>query len=334
MLFALLGAAIVFLILGFVMNLGGWRRADLVATVLGVPFITYGQLYSYLRTTPELGLSLGKHRLLIIGYVIILALALWWVIKRLKDLSQATLFFNTMAILLIALSIFQIGYHYAHNATITSKKTATTPSSATSATDLKYTGTTPPPDIYYIILDAHTREDMRAKKIKYDNSDFINGLRSLGFYVADCAMSNYARASISLPSSLHIDYLQTSYPSTMTEELFEKEIINSKVRHELEGIGSKTVSTENSHFDFTNAADYIPEPQNYFLSPYLHPFEAMLLQDTALKLSLDLNPTLLKEFLSPVSAPILDHYQLQTWIIGELPKLATIPGPKFVFVHV
>ena len=131
-----------------------------------------------------------------------------------------------------------------------------------------------------------------------------------------------------------MDYLQTSCPSTMMEELFENEIINSKVRHELEGIGYKTVSTENSHFDFKNAADYIPEPQNYFLSPYLHPFETMLLQDSALKLPIDKNPTLLKEFLSPVSAPILDHYQLQTWIIGELPKLATIPGPKFVFVHV
>jgi hypothetical protein len=331
MLFALLGAAIVFLVLGLVMK--DWRRAALVAAVLVIAFITYGQLYSYLRTTPVLGLSLGKHRLLVIAYVIILALALWWVIKRLKDLSQATLFFNSLAILLIALPVFQIGYHYAFNATITPKKIATTSSSAATS-DLKYTGTTPPPDIYYIILDAHTREDMLVKNFNYDNSDFVNGLQKLGFYVAKCAMSNYAQTRISLPSSLNMEYLQDNFPTGTTEELFEKVIINSKVRQELEGLGYKTVSTENTHFDFKNAAYYIPEPQNYFLSPYLHPFEAMLLSDTALKLPIDLNPTLLKAVLSPVSAPILDHYQIQTWIIGELPKLASYPSPKFVFVHV
>jgi len=47
-----------------------------------------------------------------------------------------------------------------------------------------------------------------------------------------------------------------------------------------------------------------------------------------------LNPALIKNFLSPVSAPVLDHYNIQTWIIGELPKLASFPSPKFVFVHV
>jgi hypothetical protein len=332
MLFALLGAAIVFLILGFVMK--DWRRAGLVAAVLVIAFITYGQLYSYLRVTPVLGLSLGKHRLLVIGYLILFVLALWWVIKRLKDLSQATLFFNSLAILLIALPVFQIGYHYAYNATITPNKTAATSSSAAARSDLKYTGTTPPPDVYYIILDAHTREDMLVKNFNYDNSDFVNGLQSLGFYVAKCAMSNYAQTRISLPSSLNMEYLQDNFPTSTTEELFEKVIINSKVRQELEGLGYKTVSTENTHFDFKNAAYYIPEPQNYFLSPYLHPFEAMLLSDTALKLPIDLNPTLLKAVLSPVSAPILDHYQIQSWIIGELPKLASYPSPKFVFVHV
>ncbi|MDR3575011.1 MAG: hypothetical protein P4L50_14215 [Anaerolineaceae bacterium] len=332
MLFVLLGAAILFVILGLFMK--DWRRAGLVAAVLAIAFISYGQLYSYLRLTPVLGLSLGKHRLLVIVYLALLALALWWVIKKLKDLSQATMFFNSLAILLIALPIFQIGYHYVHIASMPPAKTNATASSTTTASDLKYTGTTPPPDIYYIILDAHTREDMLVKNFNYDNSDFVNGLQSLGFYVAKCAMSNYAQTRISLPSSLNMEYLQDNFPTSTTEEMFEKVIINSKVRAELEGMGYQTVSTENTHFDFTNAAHYIPEPQNYFLSPYLHPFEAMLLSDSALKLPIDLNPAFMKNFLSPVSAPVLDHYQIQTWIIGELPKLASYPSPKFVFVHV
>jgi hypothetical protein len=64
----------------------------------------------------------------------------------------------------------------------------------------------PPPDIYYIILDGYGRSDV-LKKYGYDNSDFLNSLRDLGFYVADCAQSNYAQTKLSLTSSLNFNYV-------------------------------------------------------------------------------------------------------------------------------
>lgn len=65
-----------------------------------------------------------------------------------------------------------------------------------------------PPDIYYIILDSYGRSDLLARKFDYDNSQFLENLRQMGFYVADCAQSNYNRTDVSLASSLNLDYLQ------------------------------------------------------------------------------------------------------------------------------
>ena len=64
-----------------------------------------------------------------------------------------------------------------------------------------------PPDIYYIILDAYSRDDVLQDFYQYDNGPFISELEALGFYVARCSRSNYASTRLSLPSSLNMDYI-------------------------------------------------------------------------------------------------------------------------------
>ena len=60
-------------------------------------------------------------------------------------------------------------------------------------------------DVYYIILDAYGRSDILSNTLGYDNSDFLSKLEGMGFYVAECAQSNYAKTDLSLSSSLNID---------------------------------------------------------------------------------------------------------------------------------
>ena len=64
------------------------------------------------------------------------------------------------------------------------------------------------PDIYYLILDAHTRSDVLLDSFQYDNTDFIAELEEIGFYVADCSQTNYWRTEYSLSSTLNLNYLQ------------------------------------------------------------------------------------------------------------------------------
>jgi len=62
------------------------------------------------------------------------------------------------------------------------------------------------PDVYYIILDAYARGDVFQKYYSFDNSEFLNGLRQRGFYIADKSCTNYPGTLYSLPSSLNMRY--------------------------------------------------------------------------------------------------------------------------------
>ena len=65
-----------------------------------------------------------------------------------------------------------------------------------------------PPDIYYLIPDAYARQDVLSEVYGFDNSDFIELLKSRGFYVGDESRSNYNYTEYSLASSLNMRYLQ------------------------------------------------------------------------------------------------------------------------------
>ena len=64
-----------------------------------------------------------------------------------------------------------------------------------------------PPDIYYIILDTYTRQDVYRRVLAFDNSEFITALRERGFTVNDCSLSNYNSTSASMISALDMQYL-------------------------------------------------------------------------------------------------------------------------------
>ena len=72
------------------------------------------------------------------------------------------------------------------------------------------------PDIYYIVLDSYARNDALSG---YDNSQFLNELKSRGFYVANEASSNYPYSIRSIPSSLNMAYLDDlAYRGDITDE--------------------------------------------------------------------------------------------------------------------
>ncbi len=63
------------------------------------------------------------------------------------------------------------------------------------------------PNIYYVILDAYANDSSLSKVYGYDNSPFTLMLRERGFIVVKPGMSNYAYTSLSLASSLNMQYL-------------------------------------------------------------------------------------------------------------------------------
>ncbi|HEY7738961.1 MAG TPA: hypothetical protein VIC63_08070 [Candidatus Limnocylindria bacterium] len=63
------------------------------------------------------------------------------------------------------------------------------------------------PDVYYIVLDRYAGEETLRRFFNYDNSEFLEALEDRGFDIAHDAWANYFKTSLSVFSTMTMDYL-------------------------------------------------------------------------------------------------------------------------------
>jgi len=185
------------------------------------------------------------------------------------------------------------------------------------------------PDIYYIILDAYTRSDVMQEDYGYDNSAFITSLQDMGFYVAECGQSNYDTTSLSLSSTLNMDYLQNISDVYQPDELdllhAFKALDSNTVRNTLTAAGYKTVAFA-SGFYWIEWRD-----ADHFISPSgngLTEFEIVVLFSTYARILDDFGIINLDDIHA-------GHYRERTrLVLNSFDALLDIPSPKFVFIHI
>jgi len=187
------------------------------------------------------------------------------------------------------------------------------------------------PDIYFIILDGYERSDALMADYVYDNSDFIDYLKELGFIVPECAQSNYMWTPLSLSSTLNMDYQEALVPEAFdhldkTDWIqYHGLIQRSQVRANLEALGYQTVAFESS-FAFTDLPDadrYIQVNRNPLTMP-LTRFESVLFETTALR-------RWTETWMSQAADE--GHCDQLNYTLDQLPGIAEMPGPKFVYLH-
>jgi len=317
--------------------LRSWPRAALLSSFLLVLFFSYGHLYHALREIPSLGLQLARHRYFIPAYALMALLGIFWIVWKVKQPANPTLALNLAAILLLVFPAYQVTGALLRTSIATEQQTA-----ALSAGELPIQSPQGMPDVYFIVLDMHTRSDALQQDFGHDNSDFINGLRELGFYVADCSRSNYPETSQSLISALNMDYV-----STLSQQMADQGrdpnditvlIKQSLVRYQLEAVGYQTYAFESEYewSRLTDAYHYLRSTE----APYtlLQPFEAMLIQSTALLIWADTTYQAATETsdnpFHGINASLENHVNQQLFILDYLPGLATVNEPKFVFAHI
>lgn len=64
-----------------------------------------------------------------------------------------------------------------------------------------------PPDIYVLLLDGYPRADTSQRLFGFDNADFLQDLRAMGFEIADGASANYMYTGLTLTSMQHDAYV-------------------------------------------------------------------------------------------------------------------------------
>jgi hypothetical protein len=190
------------------------------------------------------------------------------------------------------------------------------------------------PDIYYIILDSYSRDDMLKKFYHLDNTPFLSQLDQMGFYVARCAQSNYSQTELSLASSLNYDYLDNLgdqfHPGNTRRAGLIELIQHSAVRSTLENLGYKVVALDTG-YDPTRLTD-----ADSYLAPRLrseiNDFEETFVRTTAARLvaegvvSLNLPPDWKKRDQA--------HRERILFELEQLRQIPSLPGPKFVFAHI
>jgi hypothetical protein len=317
---SVIGATLLFLLFRLVYR--DWHRAAFATAALTVLFYTYGQVYGVLdqKKIPSLAAWLGG------VWLVLTVLALVWAGRRRTRVQNAALVLNIVS---LGLTLFVTGQVVRRAVPPDAQANQPADPHAPVQT-LHVPGGETPPDIYYIITDSYGRSDLLKTNLQYDNSTFISDLEKMGFYVAKCSQGNYPRTDVSLGSSLNMDYLQNLNdkfnPKNEDRTQLWESILHSTVRSELESAGYKTVAFA-SGFAFTEmtTADVYLSPSPVWSA--MTEFETLLIRTT---------PGRHMEDLGLVNLEQIDgqRYRERTQLVlSSMNKLAHMPGPKFVFIH-
>jgi hypothetical protein len=308
-------ALLVWGILGFILK--NWKKSGIIVSLFLVLFFSYG----YFRTSLE-----GKRSVLLMtsAWIVLFMLGSFFTAISRKDFTDATVILNIVAGILIAQPVLNIVTHQFRNIRQISQDN-----------DSRFMGENlhlparmeSYPDIYFIILDAYAREDILREIYNFDNSDFLNFLRSRGFYIADQSASNYCQTGLSLGSCFNLVYLDglvEQFGQNNTKwELLEGIVEKSFVIEYLKKHGYKIVAfaSDRPETKLQDAAD-----------TYLKPGTSISMFHSALK-----NMTPLPDIMT-IRKTYSDFDKCRQkiqYILDNLGKITgPIPSPKFVFAHV
>jgi hypothetical protein len=302
-------------------------RASAATSIFLILFFSYGHVYSGLVTQGTFDLFnriglVGHHEILAPTYAALLLLSVWAVSRLRQQLPTLTTLLTIMGAAAMAVPIVQIARHEIQ---LSRPWSASTPAAPVEASEAQ-------PDIYYLIVDGYAREDVLRSIYRYDNRPFLEGLSSLGFYVAAEARSNYVQTSLSLASSLNLDYLGDLQPPLPTDgndrTPLSRLIRWSAVRSLLEQRGYRIVGLP-SGYRVTEL-----ENADFFLRAPIHAtttLERLAIETSALVLAQDLARSAGIPFTYPGYQA---HRDRLLFTLEQLRQSPSIPGPKFVFAHI
>ncbi len=326
-LLSLAGAALVFFALNGILR-DGYKAGVIASIWLGL-FFTYGHAYNLIEGAKVMGVAIGRHRLLAPIWLGLAGLALWWGMQHHGDLHTASRGLNAISVVALLLPLGQIGVYQ-----LSVRMTIPGPAVSRAYASVPLSPKHGKPDIYYIILDSYSRDDMLKKFYRLDNTSFLSQLDQMGFYVARCAQSNYSQTELSLASSLNFDYLDKlgdQFKPGNTRRLGLIELIqHSAVRANLKNLGYSIVALDTG-YDPTRLKD-----ADVYLAPRtrseINDFEETFVRTTAARLivegvaSLNLPPDWEKRDQA--------HRERILYELEQLRHIPDLPGPKFVFAHI
>jgi hypothetical protein len=303
------------------------RKAGILAGLIVFLLLTYGNVYLALEERMKEPVD---HGLLLVFYLVVIILVGVLIVRVVKDARELNLaiFFGGLAI--VGFLLFSIGlYEYR----VFNSEARSADADAQFQTNLTDEEISALPDIYLILLDGHTRSDVLRDVYDYDNSEFTSQLEEMGFWVADCSLSNYPGTNFSTGALFEMDYLHNVYEDL--DNLVFPSLNETAVFQILDNHHYSTVSFHNFLFEHFNITDDIRLAKEDKLFGSINEFEKMAVDTSILKILIDMEGAFPRSWVIPFEDDFyLTHYRDTMYALDALPDLPNMDGPKFVYAHI
>ncbi len=216
------------------------NKSGLVISLSLVLFFTYGHVFLLLDNISLENVDIGRHRYLIIPFFVSFLAGMFYLIKTKRKLDNLTLIVNTIATVIIIMSLANIGMNYFNeDYSLKSLGIIEEYNSELFADDVFNS-----PNVYYIILDAYAGSDALENVYEYDNSEFILFMEKHGFFIATKSHSNYESTLTSLASTLNMKYLDYFNENTrfISKRIFTQMIHENQVMKNFDDLGYKIIN--------------------------------------------------------------------------------------------
>jgi hypothetical protein len=278
--------------------------------------------YSAVRTLVTLdiwGLKLYRHRTSIIIWLVVFALSSFAVYRFRFKCESIGRFLAIVAPILILFPLFSIASHSLNKDSVVHLGSV----EISKSSPVHFVQSDSLPDIYYIILDAYMGQNALKRYLGFDNTAFVNTLKQKGFFVAPKSHSNYSWTSLSIASTLNMEYLTTQtnpdHPDRVSVDpsISERDLIlRNRVAQILRTLGYEYVDL--SIWQTNTYSD----PRSYAYQFVTSDFTLALLRMTLLE------------------RPLVENYLLgfakRDRIIRRFDELRSLPlasGPRFIYAH-
>ena len=298
------------------------RPAALVTALFVALFMTYGRGQAVLdRLAHRLAMAWAwKHPHAVLGPIWCVALALggWLILRKRRDPVRLTRAVNLVALCLLAAPAFQV---------------AMQKMGQKGGPDVQHEQAAPAeppasmPHIVYVVLDGYARGDVLRDLYGYDNTEFLDFLRSKGFRILSKAHCNYIRTSFSQPATLNMTYLDAlaaeQDPHSTNLLPAQRLIRNNLVCRELRQRGCQIVHFASGY----SATDSLEGAEEWGPPQWLDEFSTGFLYTTAGGLAMD-------HLGDWIDDPFEQHRQRVLYALEHLGEALVSERPRFVYAHV
>lgn len=314
---SLLGTLILWAILSLLLR--SIPKAGLATAIFLFFFFSYGRFYDFLENWR---VFVPGHAYLLPSILFIWGYCVYFISRARTDFGGTTKVLNVIAVVLIAVNLFNIGYYSVTTALSPPAKPAGAQQAAVAATDPEKLKALP--DIYLIIMDEYAHPDTMKKYYGYDNSAFIQRLEQRGFFVAKGSETRTRNTLKADATVLNMEFID----DTQSDEFARYKNANSDVVSFLKSNGYYYACFDFPHlFGGTPAnADLNYDYWGNEGSMAVHIDFPRLLWGT----------TMVKPFYNYFTGSQYEAYfrGIVTNTLETLKKAPSLKGPKFVFAHI